>query len=447
MLREIIDKYLGMTNQRTKKYVLGASSSIFSQGISTIVSLVTTGILTRYFSPEEFGIWSILTTFFGLLLGLDLGFGNALKNKLSEYYANNSMSDTDEKARKSFYSIFYIFFIWTLILSLIIFFARHNFPWHTIIKTNNDTLYHTSVNVLIIALMFFSINAALQLYNNGFYAYQETHFISVINTINKIIFMVFIFFAIRRNLDFQDISVIYLFIVILTSFIGLIIFIKRRKWFNLKVNIKSIKDTVLSLYKHSIQFTLLQVLSIIFTNIDIFLISNKMGLAIVGEYSLVKKIYMVSMSFHVIILFPLWPAFTEAMLRKDKAWVKKMLIRVLSISVVLYSLLAIFLFFFGNEIVFLWSGKVIHLSTLFLILGIYFLLYAVGNCLSVFLNSINKLKWQILLSFFGVLTIIPISDYLMKFYSINGLAITLIIISIPTIIYLFSHTIKLLKTI
>jgi len=316
--------------QRTKKYILGASSSIFSQAVSTVISLLTTGILTRYFSAEEFGVWSILSTFFGLLLGLDLGFGNALKNKLSEYYADNSV-ESNEEARQSFYSILYVSLFWTTLLSIIIFFSRNSLPWHEFIKTQNTSLYYVSVNVLTIALMFFSINAALQIYTNGFYAYQETHFISGINTINKIVFIVFIISAVREKMSFQAISINYLIIVLFTSFGGLFLFIKKRRWFSLSVSFKNVLVTIKSLYSQSIQFTLLQLLSLVLTNIDMFLISNKMGLVLVGDYSLVKKIYLFAMSFHVIVLFPLWPAFTEAMLKKDKLWVKKMLIRILSV--------------------------------------------------------------------------------------------------------------------
>jgi len=170
-----------------------------------------------------------------------------------------------------------------------------------------------------------------------------------------------------------------------------------------------------------------------------------MGLVLVGDYSLVKKIYLFAMSFHVIALFPLWPAFTEAMLKKDKFWVKKMLIRILSVSIVLFTLLAVFLFFYGDRIVYLWSGKVIHLSFLFLIMGIYFLLTAIGNCLSVFLNSINELKWQILIGSGAVLAVVPLANHLIKTYGLNGIVIALVLISIPGTIYLFSHTTKLLK--
>jgi len=446
-MTENILNYLKNRSIRTKKYILGASTSIFSQFISTTVAVVTTGILTRYFTAEEFGIWSILTTFFSLLLGLDLGFGNALKNKLSEYYANNNVPGNEEKARQSFYSIFYVFLFWTALLSIIIFFSKNNLPWHHLIKTQNSNLYYVSINILTIALMFFSINAALQIYANGFYAYQETHFISIINIINKFVFFVFIIFAVYEKLNFKVISIIYLIIVLVTSLLGLIIFIKKRKWAKLRVSVKNVMNTVKSLYRYSIQFTLLQVISIILINIDIFLISNKMGLVMVGNYSLLKKIYLFSMSFHVIVLFPLWPAFTEAILKKDKQWVKKMLIRIVSLSIIIFSLLAVFLYFLGDRIIYLWSGKTIHLSLSFLIMGIYFLLFAVGNCFSVFLNSINKLKWQILIGFGGVLAIIPLSNFLIKIYGINGLIIALIIISIPGTIYLFGHTIKLLKTI
>lgn len=67
---------------RTKRIWVGSISLLGSTGVTLLVRVLMAGILARYFSPEEFGMWAILMSLNRILLnGFDFGFGNALRNK------------------------------------------------------------------------------------------------------------------------------------------------------------------------------------------------------------------------------------------------------------------------------------------------------------------------------------------------------------------------------
>jgi O-antigen/teichoic acid export membrane protein len=62
------------------------------------VGLILAGMLARYFTPEEFGLWSILISLNGVLLsGFDFGFGNALRNRMAQLYAGRYRGCQDIK--------------------------------------------------------------------------------------------------------------------------------------------------------------------------------------------------------------------------------------------------------------------------------------------------------------------------------------------------------------
>jgi len=255
--------------------------------------------------------------------------------------------------------------------------------------------------------------------------------------INKIVFFIFVLFAIEMKLSFWNINILFFVITLFFSFVGFFFFIYKRKWGLLKIGIKDIKNALQTLAKNSVQFTILQILSLFSANIDMFIVSNTMGLKLVGDYSLVKRIYLFVMSFHVVILFPLWPAFTEAFHKRDYMWPKRMLSRIVLLTIAIFLFLIPTLTVFGDRLVFLWTGKDNHLSFIFFLLGIYMMLGAIINCYSVLLNSIGKLFWQIIFAFFSCVLIIPISSILMKGFSISGLVIGLILISLPFLIYVY----------
>ncbi len=171
-IRSKTNGYLNKKNIWTKKYLIGASSSIAAQVIASVSSIIITGMLTRYFTPEEFGVWSLLVSLLGIFMGADLGFGNALKNKISQFYADGN----EEDSRIYFLSTFYLLIFWAILLSAVIYIFKGYLPIEQIIKTKNIYLLNLSKNLIIIASIFYIINSAFKLFSQGFYAYQETHY-------------------------------------------------------------------------------------------------------------------------------------------------------------------------------------------------------------------------------------------------------------------------------
>jgi len=55
-------------------------------------------MLARYFSGEELGLWSTLMSLNGIMImGLDLGSGNTLRNKLAQLYAHNILAEREKR--------------------------------------------------------------------------------------------------------------------------------------------------------------------------------------------------------------------------------------------------------------------------------------------------------------------------------------------------------------
>ena len=80
-------------NTRAERIRVGSLSLLGSTGVTLLVGVLMAGILARYFSPEEFGLWAILMSLNGILInGFDFGFGNALRNKLAQLYGQGELS-------------------------------------------------------------------------------------------------------------------------------------------------------------------------------------------------------------------------------------------------------------------------------------------------------------------------------------------------------------------
>jgi len=421
-----ISKYKNLFNfnsERSKKVAFSSIFMFFSQIITSLFAFLTTGILARYFNPDEFGLWSFISMFSASFLGFDLGFGNALRNKLSQIYAIDKNS---VESKKYYFSVFHFFLFLSLIvilLTLIIFFFM---DFSKLIKIENIDASSAKILILLTIVtsllsLVFSINIA------GFFAYQESQWNAGVNTISKFLLLVLSLLSFYLKFNFLIFNILFLSIILLSSVFAFFLFINKRKWSFIYLKYNEIIANIKSLFRKSFQFSLLQFLSFLYSFLDLFIIGKISGLSLVGEYSLVKKIFMFFFALHFSLLMPLWSAYTEAAESKDIAWVEKSLKNSLKFTFILFFLLTLFITFFGKTIIYLWSSKLVGDNLMYFLFGLWSIFYSINNCFSVFLNSIGRLKYQILGNIFGVIALIIFISYFIKLYSLNGIAIALTI--------------------
>jgi O-antigen/teichoic acid export membrane protein len=427
-----VNKFHNKKN-RTKNVLLGAASLVSSQGLGIVIGIFITAIIVRYFSPEEFGLWSLLTSLTGIFAGLDLGFGNALRNKLAQLSAFEGPQR--EEGWIYFLAIFSAFSLIVFILSITMVVIMPFIPWATLFNSQNIKIIREGSMLFVIAGIMSLINVVFMFNNAGFFAFQESHIIAFYGLISRVCILLMVILFVYLHLPFFFITIMFFVITLLFSIISFFIFLRRRRWKFVLLGPKVIVQKIKELWGKSAQFTVLQILSIIYVSIDLFLISKLLGLAVVGDYALVKKIYVLTGCFHFAFLMPLWSAYTEAVTSGDFGWVRNSIKKTAIYTALVFIATTIFFTMFGNSLIYLLTGKRITNTLLYLLLGIHALIASWANCFSVFLNSVGVLKGQIILSCLGILILVPLSLSLSRIFSLLGICVALIITVIPSAIF------------
>ena len=134
-------------------------------------------------------------------------------------------------------------------------------------------------------------------------------------------------------------------------------------------------------------FFLLQFFTVVGNSADNIVIAQVLGASAVAGYAVTKKLFMI-IQINQYIIQPLWPAFGEAMARKNYKWAKRTLIRTLKLSLSTGMIAALPLLIFGKPIISFWVGPELVPSSALLI-GFFFWVFQVnyGGTMSVFLNS------------------------------------------------------------
>lgn len=419
-------------NKRTRNIIIGSASLFASTGMTLAVGLILAGMLARYFTPEEFGLWSILISLNGILLsGFDFGFGNALRNRMAQLYACHY----DEENKSYYFSIFYWFLFIAVILSLVFIFVGPFIPWGILFKSTDPNILETGASLIIIGASILAFNIAFNLYTAGFFSYQESHWNAIVNGTSKILLLLCTIGFVLSLQTFIAINLMTFLMTLLSSMAAFMAFLAVRKWRFTLIPIWTVLARVKELWLKSAQFAFLQIFSSFLFMADLFVVSNMAGLEIVGEYFLVKRLYLVLASFHFSIMLPIWSAYTESIEAGDVHWVEKTLRTAVLYTIIIFVSGIGFMYYGGNYIIYWWTGKEITNMSLFIWLGLWGFIYGWSNCYSVFLNATGSLKYQVILGGGAAIAFIPLSLLWGNPYGIIGVCIALVAVSLPFAVF------------
>ncbi|OGO79868.1 MAG: hypothetical protein A2Y21_09040 [Clostridiales bacterium GWC2_40_7] len=408
--------------------LIGAVSITVSQVIASLLAFILTGILARAFTPDQFGLWSLLMTFTASFLGFDLGFGNALRNRLSRAYSKNEAS---ENSRGYFLSVFYVFITLSIVVGVFAVVIKPYIPWMSFLKTHDVTLVGDGASLFVVGVFITALSLGFGLSTAGFFSYQESHWNAFSSLFSKAAVLLVAVVFVDFKFSFFSINLSFFVITLVSSILAFWLFMKRRDWAFTPIPFETVKTNTQELWHKSLQFAALQFIAFIFVSVDLFIIGKLFGLNNVGEYSLVKKLYMLVAYFHFAFLMPIWSAYTEAAEAGDIVWIKKILGKTLLYTSIIFVIAGICAVAFGEKFIYIWSGKTIMNRGLYLLLGVWALLTGVTNCFSVFLNSIGRLKWQILSGLLGIIIMFPLALWGGSIWGVNGICLALIVSNVP----------------
>ncbi len=413
---------------RTRNVLIGSTALMASTGVNLAVGLALAALLARHFTPDEFGLWSILISLNGVLLtGFDFGFGNALRNRMARLYAVRN----DVENRVYFLAVFYWFLFSAVVLSAAFFSIRPLVDWGLLFKAADPRLVETGARLIVLGASILSFNIAFNLYTVGFFSYQESQWNALASGLSRILLLSIVFLLVFCLQGFFVINLMTFLVTLLSSMGAFALFLAVRKWPVTLLSPGAIWIRVRELWIQSAQFAFLQIFSTFLLMADLFVVSRILGLETVGEYFLVKRLYLVLASLHFAVLLPLWSAYTEAIESGDRAWAGRSLGKAAGMTLAVFSAGTLLMWYAGDSVIYWWTGKRIANESLFLWLGLWGFLYGWGNCFSVFLNAIGRLTFQVILAGLAAVVLVPLSLWLGKSHGVAGVCGALVLISAP----------------
>ena len=396
MLSRLIKKSEDLGQERYRKALLTSLMNVFSQVVQLATGLISIPLTLNYVGVERFGIWMTLSTALAFITFSDFGVGIGLQDRMSKFIGAGNY----DLAQKAFFSSF--LFIFILCISLIV--ASHalvsRIDLATFLSLKSKEAIAEIIPTTEMVIFVLGLGLLAGLVQRAFNALQEGFWVAAIQVIARVCSLILLFVVVHLEMGLPALVFVVggLFSTALLL-IGLPVLLMRHKWILLAVGGWT-KVLDLSCLKDILKIGTLGLgasIAIYFVNNSIpFLIANKYGVENVADYAVLLKLVSIPGLFLTYLLLPLWPAITEAKVKNDNAWIKKIYERCRILVLVLaVTCTAVFLLF-GREIIVLWThNEAVVPSFGLLLASVVFMVLGFWNSLtSVILNGLSMYKGQ-----------------------------------------------------
>lgn len=422
-------------NSNIKKNIIG---SLFLKGISIVVQLLLVPLTLNYLSTELYGIWLTVSSIVLWLSFFDIGFSLGLKNKLAEAIARNDYTTGKELVSTTYIMLIAIFIPLGIILEFVVPIVH----WSSLLNVDiayNDTIIDV-IRILIISFVFqmvFNTISAIVA------AYQKVALSSSFPVIGNVISLVIIWLLTRytepslKNMALT-ISFVPVSVLLISSFI---LFNRRLK--PIRPSLHSFNSgKIKEIFSLGFKFFIIQIQIIVIQQTTNLLISNVSSPEYVTYYNIAYRYIGTAMMIFILVLGPLWPAFTDAYIKRDFQWMNQIYRKLTRVYIGVVALICM-MCMLSSVVYDIWIGDSTYIPIVMTIsLSIYFCIVSWNNFQTILINGIGKIKLQSYLTGIGMILHVPFALFLGKYIGAYGVIVSMTSI---TLIYCIFFTIQINK--
>lgn len=405
-----------------KKNILG---SFGLRIVCILCSLMMVPVTIDYVNPERYGIWLTLSSIVVWLSYFDFGFAHGFRNRFAEAIAKDD-HELAQKYVSTTYAVLTLLFAGIMLVASVI---NNYLNWSDILHVNQ--VYNSELRIVFqILILFFCVNIVAEIFTTLLTAYQRPALSAAVKTGGYVVSLLVIYvLTLTTQGDLELLAYALSGVPCLVTLVVSIIAFKKR----LSIYAPTLKSVDFSLTKNIVgmggQFFLIMLCILFIFQFQNIIISRELGAEQVTLYNVTYKIFGVVEMVMMIILTPIWSAYTEAYTRKDFAWMKNSSRRLEQLG--LLCIPTLFLLWLVSPFLFeFWLGNSVLTSLSVSAVVAFYVLSRIWGAIYMYqINGTGKLRMQLLTYAIIAVFAIPMMIYLGKVYGLMGIVI------VPTIAF------------
>lgn len=377
-------------------------------------SFLFVSLLIKHIGSESYGLWVLFSTAIGWTGLINFGIPNTLRNEFSGFVYSEKINEANSLISNSFFLLGLIATGFTLLLLLFVMFFdfASYFNIASISSKTVDLLAFFVITTFGLNIYFSSVNSLFFGLNRPEYVFLSGMLVPLLMCLSVIIL---------RFFEIFDLKVTFFVLCIcqlIPNILGYLFFFAKYNYNFPKfkrINFSSIKKLLPS----SSEFFIIQVAFVILFTSDKIIIASLFGPEMLASYDISLRLYSPFLIVSSVFASVLWGKISFYWYEKN-ADLYKVFFYLIGISFISIVLVCIFTFF-SDEILTLWLGDQIELSSSLIVsFAVFTVLKIWIESFACFLNGINSLAIQRNLALVQAIINIPLSIYLGNLFGPHG---------------------------
>jgi O-antigen/teichoic acid export membrane protein len=307
----------GRAQRRIRRASLTGIIGLMSLAITMGAGLISIPLTAGYLGTERFGMWLILSTFLGMVGVADLGLSNSLTNAL----ATADGQEDRKQAREAVSSTSFLMVGIAGVVMVLLLIAYPLVSWQQVFNVTSLQARADAGPAVLVSMILFVLRLPLSVPRRVCEAYQEGFMFQFCSILSNLLSLFALLVAIQFQASLPLLVGAFFGTQMLGDiFIGFQQFGWRRRWLQPKLSNFSWLRAKWLLTTGS-QLWIAQISAIILFQTDLFIVTQLFGAKEVASYGVTLKLFSFIGMISLTLLYPLWPAYSEALARKDIPWI------------------------------------------------------------------------------------------------------------------------------
>lgn len=339
------------SRSRYRRAALNGMTSIGAKVVVLAATLISVPLTYRYLGAERYGLWMTMTSIVLFMGFADFGVGNGITTSIA---AASGQGDV-KGAQRSVSCGFYLLIAIALCLLAILLIVYHVIPWSSFYGTKGSLAASEAGPASAVLLICTVISMPVGVVARVQLGYQEGYISDLWNACGNLLGLIGIVYVATSHgklpMLVAAVAGAPLFINAVNFFFE---FNRVRPWLRPDISLFQMKEAF-QLASVGALFFIQQVFGLIYYASDNIVISREMGAIQVARYAMLQRIFSIGLVAQYFMM-PLWPAFREAVARKDHIWAKSAAKIAILSNVLVSTCCGIILLVISRYLVKRWSG-------------------------------------------------------------------------------------------
>jgi O-antigen/teichoic acid export membrane protein len=385
----------GRAYDRERRAALTAITAMAQRAVDAAFGIASVALTVKYLGSERYGLWMTISSFVAMLGFADLGLGNGLLTAVGNA---NGRGDV-RGAREAIASATGLLVGVAALLGLALAASYPFVSWADAFHVTSPQASAEAGPSMMVFVVCFLLNLPLGVVGRVQSGYQEGYVTNAWAVVSSLLALGGLFALVAGGAGLPLLLVALVGAPVLGSVLnGATAFTGRHR--ALAPRPRDFRRTEAgALLRTGLQFMVMQVcIAIVYSSGNI-IVARVTTAAEVAPYAVTARMFGLPIQFYVLMLSPLWPAYTEALARGDRAWVKRTFRRTMAAAVGVSALSGLALIVAGKFLVRLWTrGEVEPPLGLLVAMAGWNACIFLGSTVATLLNAMNALRVQVITS-------------------------------------------------